>query len=144
MSTKISRRKFVTRLGIAGAAAGGSWVLSGRPVRATPGPGTDPVPDPNHITPTRGGFQVLPTGADDHANLLGKRRDPLPPDHAQAIETEKPKTAATELQPKAQEKEPFTAWGKEVSGLQAGLGFKADEKRAYTHAPPHGWHTCAH
>ena len=32
-----------------------------------------------------------------------------------------------------QEKEPFTAWGKEVGGLQAGLGFKAGEKRAYTH-----------
>ncbi len=31
------------------------------------------------------------------------------------------------------EKEPFTAWGKEVGGLQAGLGFKAGAKRAYTH-----------
>ncbi len=30
-------------------------------------------------------------------------------------------------------KEPFTAWGKEVGGLHAGLGFKAGEKRAYTY-----------
>jgi RNA polymerase sigma factor (sigma-70 family) len=31
------------------------------------------------------------------------------------------------------EKEPFTAWGKEVGGLQAGLGFRPGEKRAYSH-----------
>ena len=31
------------------------------------------------------------------------------------------------------EKEAFTAWGKEVGGLQAGLGFRAGEKRAYSH-----------
>ena len=30
-------------------------------------------------------------------------------------------------------KEPFTAWGKEVGGLQAGLGFKTGEQRAYHH-----------
>jgi uncharacterized protein (TIGR03067 family) len=30
-------------------------------------------------------------------------------------------------------KEDLTAWGKEVGGLQAGLGFKAGAKRAYTH-----------
>ncbi len=41
---------------------------------------------------------------------------------------EKPMKPAAE-----QEKEPFTAWGKEVGGLQAGLGFKAGEQRAYTH-----------
>jgi RNA polymerase sigma factor (sigma-70 family) len=29
------------------------------------------------------------------------------------------------------EKEAFTAWGKEINGLQAGLGFRAGEKRAY-------------
>ena len=35
-------------------------------------------------------------------------------------------------QPKPdQEKQPFTAWGKEINGLQAGLGFRAGEKRAY-------------
>src|SRR5262249_50415730 len=32
-----------------------------------------------------------------------------------------------------QEKEAFTAWGKEVGGLQAGLGFRPGEKRAYHH-----------
>jgi RNA polymerase sigma factor (sigma-70 family) len=32
-----------------------------------------------------------------------------------------------------QEKEAFTAWGKEVGGLQAGLGFRPGEKRPYTH-----------
>jgi hypothetical protein len=31
------------------------------------------------------------------------------------------------------EKEPFTAWGKEINGLQAGLGFRAGEKRVYHH-----------
>jgi hypothetical protein len=31
------------------------------------------------------------------------------------------------------EKETFTAWGKEVDGLQAGLGFRPGEKRPYTH-----------
>ncbi len=36
--------------------------------------------------------------------------------------------------PAEKEKEPFTAWGQEVGGLQAGLGFKPGEKRrAYTH-----------
>ena len=30
-------------------------------------------------------------------------------------------------------KEAFTAWGKEVGGLQAGLGFRPGEKRAYSH-----------
>src|SRR5262249_30743721 len=29
------------------------------------------------------------------------------------------------------EKEPFTAWGKEAGGLQAGLGFRPGEHRAY-------------
>src|SRR5262249_42043509 len=54
--------------------------------------------------------------------------------------------AATELKTKAgsllllysfkrqkANKEAFTAWGKEVGGLQAGLGFRAGEKRAYHH-----------
>src|SRR5262245_13626161 len=37
-----------------------------------------------------------------------------------------------EKQPqKKEEKESFTAWGKEIKGLQAGLGFRAGEKRAY-------------
>ena len=32
-----------------------------------------------------------------------------------------------------QQKEAFTAWGKEVDGLQAGLGYRAGENRAYSH-----------
>jgi RNA polymerase sigma factor (sigma-70 family) len=37
-----------------------------------------------------------------------------------------------EKQPqKKEEKESFTAWGKEIKGLQSGLGFRAGEKRAY-------------
>jgi len=32
-----------------------------------------------------------------------------------------------------QQKEAFTAWGKEINGLQAGVGFRAGEKRAYAH-----------
>ncbi|MCY2964441.1 MAG: hypothetical protein NT069_12540, partial [Planctomycetota bacterium] len=51
----------------------------------------------------------------------------------QATATEKPKTTATESQPKTTAKEPFTAWGEEVGGLQAGLGFKVGEKRVYRH-----------
>ena len=31
------------------------------------------------------------------------------------------------------EKEAFTAWGKEINGLQAGLGSRAGQKRAYRH-----------
>jgi hypothetical protein len=39
-----------------------------------------------------------------------------------------------EKQPhKMEEKEPFTAWGKEINGLQAGLGFRAGQKWAYSH-----------
>ncbi len=34
-------------------------------------------------------------------------------------------------QKQEKEKEAFTAWGKEVSGLQAGLGFRPGEQRAY-------------
>ena len=33
----------------------------------------------------------------------------------------------------AEKKEAFTAWGKEIGGLQAGLGFSAGQKRAYSH-----------
>lgn len=46
---------------------------------------------------------------------------------------EKLKAAAAESQLQASEREPFTAWGKEVNGLQAGLGFKVGEKRAFHH-----------
>jgi len=36
-------------------------------------------------------------------------------------------------QKQEREKESFTAWGKKVGGLQAGLGFRPGEKRAYRH-----------
>lgn len=35
--------------------------------------------------------------------------------------------------PVAAKEEAFTAWGKEINGLQAGLGFPAGQKRVYTH-----------
>jgi RNA polymerase sigma factor (sigma-70 family) len=38
-----------------------------------------------------------------------------------------------EKPPEKQEKEAFTAWGKEVGGLQAGLGFHPGQQRAYSH-----------
>jgi RNA polymerase sigma factor (sigma-70 family) len=34
-------------------------------------------------------------------------------------------------EPEKEDKKPFTAWGKEIGGLQAGLGFRPGEKRAY-------------
>lgn len=35
--------------------------------------------------------------------------------------------------PPRPKEEPFTVWGKEIGGLQAGLGFRTGEKRAYAH-----------
>ena len=35
--------------------------------------------------------------------------------------------------PQEKDKEAFTAWGKEINGLQAGLGFPAGQKRVYSH-----------
>jgi hypothetical protein len=58
---------------------------------------------------------------------------------AQRPPTASDKPAVAQEQPvtpqnpeKTEEKEAFTAWGKEVGGLQAGLGFKSGEKRAYS------------
>ena len=45
---------------------------------------------------------------------------------------EKPVEPAAK-QEKGEDKEIVTAWGKEVGGLQAGLGFRPGEKRAYRH-----------
>jgi hypothetical protein len=46
----------------------------------------------------------------------------------------RPPAAEKPVEPEAKpEKEPFTAWGKEVGGLQAGLGFRPGERRAYQH-----------
>jgi RNA polymerase sigma factor (sigma-70 family) len=41
--------------------------------------------------------------------------------------------AATQKQERKGEMEVFTAWGKEVGGLQAGVGFRPGAKRAYHH-----------
>jgi RNA polymerase sigma factor (sigma-70 family) len=49
---------------------------------------------------------------------------------AQPPAAEKPVEAPAKQK---QEKEAFTVWGKEINGLQAGLGFRPGEKRAYTH-----------
>lgn len=43
-----------------------------------------------------------------------------------------PSLASLKWNKKNEEKEVFTAWGKEINGLQAGLGFPAGQKRAYT------------
>ena len=43
------------------------------------------------------------------------------------------KSDPPQKQEQKQEKEGFTAWGKEVGGLQAGLGFRPGEQRAYHH-----------
>jgi uncharacterized protein (TIGR03067 family) len=44
-----------------------------------------------------------------------------------------PPPATEKKAPQKQDKEAFTAWGKEVDGLQAGLGYDAGQKRAYRH-----------
>jgi RNA polymerase sigma factor (sigma-70 family) len=52
-----------------------------------------------------------------------------------AGQDDKKPTAERLVEPAKQqkEKEPFTAWGKEVGGLQAGLGFRLGQKRTYHH-----------
>lgn len=68
MRRKISRRRFVTNLGLAGAAVGGGWVLPKADALAQPGAQRS-NPDPSHIKAKGAGFRVLPNGVDDHANL---------------------------------------------------------------------------
>jgi hypothetical protein len=56
--------------------------------------------------------------------------------HTAAGQNDKRPTAEKPVEPAAKqekEKEGFTAWGKEVGVLQAGLGFRPGEKRAYGH-----------
>ena len=48
-----------------------------------------------------------------------------------AGQSDEKKGESPQQQEQKQEKEGFTAWGKEVGGLQAGLGFYPGEKRAY-------------
>ena len=59
---------------------------------------------------------------------IGQTEGALQPRDHQPL-AEKPVDAPA----KEQEKEPFTAWGKEVGGLRAGLGFPLGDKRAYRH-----------
>src|SRR5262249_21671145 len=54
-------------------------------------------------------------------------------DGKQGPPAETPTPAKTpQKQEKERDKETFTAWGKEVGGLQAGLGFRPGENRAYS------------
>src|SRR5947209_18306043 len=56
--------------------------------------------------------------------------------HTAAGQDDKKPTAEKPVEPagkQEKEKEGFTAWGKEVGVLQAGLGFRPGEKRAYGH-----------
>jgi hypothetical protein len=74
-------------------------------------------------------------GIEDGVLLLYKR---IEPQKAPAVKDDKKPTAEKPAEPAAQqekdkEKQGFTAWGKEVGGLQAGLGFRPGEHRAYRH-----------
>jgi RNA polymerase sigma factor (sigma-70 family) len=50
-----------------------------------------------------------------------------------AGQTDEKRGESPPKQEQDQDKEGFTAWGKEIGGLQAGLGFHPGEKRAYSH-----------
>ena len=81
------------------------------------------------LTQTQGGYRRR---AD--SRLHGNRGDhpylPHGGGAGQAAAAEKP-VETPQKQEKEKEKEAFTAWGKEVGGLQAGLGFRPGEQRAY-------------
>ena len=66
MIENISRRNFISGLGIAGAVAGTGFVL---PTASTLASSSGPNPDEGHIQRRGRGFRVLPTGGDDRANL---------------------------------------------------------------------------
>lgn len=71
MESKLSRRRFITHAGVAGAASGAS-LLAPRAHAAT---GTaeaflaPPSPDPRHVRLTRRGWRLRPTGGDDRRNV---------------------------------------------------------------------------
>lgn len=65
MTHRISRRGFMSRVGVAGAAAGVGYALPNAGASAAIGPN----PDASHITPRGRGFRVLPSGGDDRVNL---------------------------------------------------------------------------
>ncbi|HEV3081168.1 MAG TPA: sigma-70 family RNA polymerase sigma factor, partial [Gemmataceae bacterium] len=112
------------------------------PPGAPPPPGVPPPPDGtsgrNRVV--RGGSWNQPPLGCTSANrfyynprlgdsVQGFRLAAVP-----ARQDDKKPMAEKPVEPAAkQEKESFTAWGKEVGGLQAGLGFRPGEKRAYSH-----------
>jgi RNA polymerase sigma factor (sigma-70 family) len=55
------------------------------------------------------------------------------PAHGDQLPSAAAQPAAPQKLELKREKEAFTAWGKEVGGLQAGLGYLPGQKRAYTH-----------
>ena len=69
-------------------------------------------------TATPGDDRVTESSNDDSRKAQDKRDQP-------------PAAEAPVKAPQKQEKEAFTAWGKEVGGLQAGLGFRPGERRVY-------------
>jgi RNA polymerase sigma factor (sigma-70 family) len=72
------------------------------------------------------GFLVTGASVETYRTVAAQSATPAPP-----IAEERPATPQKQAQ--KQEKEPFTAWGKEVGGLQAGLGLRSGEQRAYSH-----------
>ncbi len=75
------------------------------------------------------GFMV--TGATVISCRTAAAQGDKPPVAEERVKTPQKQEPASEVQePK---KAAFTAWGKEVGGLQAGLGYYPGEKRAYTH-----------
>jgi uncharacterized protein (TIGR03067 family) len=74
--------------------------------------------------------QEFKTGEGDGQFLLRLRRKTAVGQDDKKPAAEKPVEPAAKQK---KEKEAFTAWGKEINGLQAGLGFRLGEKRAYSH-----------
>lgn len=70
MKNKISRRTFVSQLGVVGAAAGGGMLLPESDAYGQTGPSArKPNPDANHLKSKKGGWVVRPTGGDDRFNI---------------------------------------------------------------------------
>jgi RNA polymerase sigma factor (sigma-70 family) len=63
--------------------------------------------------------------------LIGGALTSLDAQDTKRIEAPRVEERANVSQKQGEEKKPFTAWGKEIGGLQAGLGFRPGEQRAY-------------
>jgi RNA polymerase sigma factor (sigma-70 family) len=72
--------------------------------------------------------QAFKTGEGNGQLLLKLRRKTAAGQDQKKPTTEKPVAPAAKQE---KDKEAFTAWGKEINGLQAGLGFRSGEQRAY-------------